>query len=115
MNSLNFANGTKIARTWSKDTTHRQGGRIAMTSSPLQTEIAAYEQIRSDLEAHHAGKFVVIYGPDLIGAFDTFDNAAREAVARFGRGPYLIRQVGAQPPPMPASVMYRPVMAGADR
>jgi hypothetical protein len=75
----------------------------------LETEIAAFERRREELEKYHNGKFVVFRGEELIGAFDTFDNAAREAVSRFGRGPYLIRQVGAPAPPMPASVMYRPV------
>jgi hypothetical protein len=75
----------------------------------LETEIAAFERQRGELEKHYRGKFVVFRGEDLVGAFDTFDNAAREAVSRFGPGPYLIRQVGAPPPVMPASVMYRPV------
>jgi len=75
----------------------------------LETEIAAFERQREELEKHHKGKFVVLRGEEMIGAFDTFDNAAREAVSRFGRGPYLIPQVSAPPPAMPASVMYRPV------
>jgi hypothetical protein len=77
----------------------------------LETEIAAFEARRAELEQHHNGKFVVFYGTELIGAFDTFDTAAREAIARFGRGPYLIRHVGAPPPAIPASVMYRSVAA----
>jgi hypothetical protein len=80
----------------------------------LETEIAAFESNQKELEQHHNGKYVVFRGDEFIGAFDTFDAAAREAVNRFGRGPYLIRQVGVPPPPMPASVMYQPVAAGAD-
>jgi len=75
----------------------------------LETEIAAFERQREELEKHYKGKFVIFRGEEMIGAFDSFDNAAREAVGRFGRGPYLIRQVSAPPPAMPASVMYRPV------
>jgi hypothetical protein len=75
----------------------------------LEIEIAAFERQREELEKHYKGKFVVFRGEEMIGAFDTFDNAAREAVSKFGRGPYLIRQVGAPPPVMPASVMYQPV------
>jgi hypothetical protein len=47
----------------------------------------------------------------LEGRFESFDEAAKTAVHRFGRGPYLIRQVGAGPITLPASVMYRPVYA----
>lgn len=75
----------------------------------LETEIAAYEGRREELEKHHMGKFVVFHGDEFIGAFDTLDNAAAEAVRRFGRGPYLIRQVGRPPITLPASVMYRSV------
>ena len=81
---------------------------------PLETEIAAFERMQNELEQHYKGKYVVFRGDEFVGAFDTFDTAAREAVNRFGRGPYLIRQVGASPPSMPASVMYRPVVASAD-
>jgi hypothetical protein len=80
----------------------------------LETEIAAFESHQKELEQHHNGKYVVFHGEEFVGAFDTFDAAAREAVNRFGRGPYLIRQVGAPPPSMPVSVMYHPVVASAD-
>jgi hypothetical protein len=78
-------------------------------SMALETEIAAFEAQKAALEQHHKGKFVVFHGGDFVGAFDTFDNAAREAVSRFGRGPFLIRQVGVEPPSIPASAMYRAV------
>jgi len=66
--------------------------------------------MRDTLEKHHMGKFVVIYDGEFINAFDTFDNAAKEAVGRFKSGPYLIRQVGSERVmPMPASVAFRSV------
>lgn len=81
----------------------------------LETEIAAFERQREALEKHYSGKFVVFHADEFVGAFDTLDNAAAEAVRRFGRGPYLIRQVGAPPVALPASVLYRPVDQIADR
>jgi hypothetical protein len=72
----------------------------------LDQEIAAFEAMRQDLEAHHRGKWALIRGSDLIDKFDTFDAAANAAVTRFGRGPYLIRQIGAPPVILPASAMY---------
>ena len=75
----------------------------------LATEIAAFQERLADLEEHHKGKWVIFHGDDLVGTFDTFENAAQDAVRRFGRGPYLIRQVGAGPVSLPASAMYRPV------
>jgi hypothetical protein len=75
--------------------------------NPLDIEIEAYEKQLPDLEKNHLGKFVVFKGGELIGAWDTFDAAAAASVARFGRGPYLIRQVGAPRPTLPASVLFR--------
>jgi hypothetical protein len=72
----------------------------------LVREIAAFEKRRGELEQHHLGKWVLFHGADFIGAYDSLDLAAADAVRQFGRGPYLIRQVGAPPMVMPTSVMY---------
>lgn len=73
----------------------------------IDAEITAYEERQDDLEAHHMGEWVVMKDGQLVGTFDSFEKAASIAVTRFGRGPYLIRQVGAPPITLPASVMYR--------
>ena len=73
----------------------------------LSHDIKAYETMQKDLELHHDGKWVVICEGDFVDAFDTLDAAASEAINRFGRGPYLIRRVGAPPLTLPASVMIR--------
>jgi hypothetical protein len=75
----------------------------------LGDEITAYDAIRADLEASCRGKFALVHDRVLVGTYDSFDAAAREAVHRFGRGPYLIRQIGAPPVTLPASVMYHPM------
>ncbi len=74
--------------------------------SKLKEEIAAYEDMRNDLEIEHFGKWVVIHDNKLLGAYDSFELAAEDAVKYFGRGPYLIRKVGAPPVTLPASVLY---------
>ncbi len=81
----------------------------------LETEIKAYEAQRAELEENHMGKYVIFHGGELVGVYDTLDSAAKEALRRFGRGPYLIRQVGAPPAALPASVLYRPVAGNANR
>ncbi len=74
--------------------------------STLSDEISTYESLRAELEASHMGKWVVVREKDLVGVFEDFQQAAGEAVRRFGRGPYLIRQVGAPSATLPASVVY---------
>jgi hypothetical protein len=72
----------------------------------LNQEIAAYQALRSELETTHFGKWALVHDQDLIDLFDDFDAAAADAVHRFGRGPYLIRQIGAPALTLPASVMF---------
>ena len=80
----------------------------------LTEELKAYERMRSTLETDHLGKWVVFHHQEFIGVFDSFETAAPFAVERFGRGPYLIRQIGAPPITLPASVLYRPVGSHAE-
>lgn len=72
----------------------------------IQDELKAFEKMRETLEAEHLGKWVLFYHQELIGTYDTFEAAAEQAVKRYGRGPYLIRQVGAPPVTLPISVMF---------
>lgn len=74
--------------------------------SDIDREIAAYETMRAELENQHMGEWVLVFDEKLVGVFPSFDEAAKEAVKKFSRGPYLIRQVGAPPITMPASVVY---------
>ena len=80
-----------------------------MTMALLSNEIAAYEEMRDVLEVDHFGEWVVVHNEQLVGTYDDFEAAAEEAVRQFGRGPYLIRQVGASPMSLPASLLYRPL------
>ena len=77
----------------------------------LDKDIAAYETRRQELETHHMGKWAVFHDAEMVSLYDSFELAAEDAVRRFGRGPYLIRQVGAPPLVLPASVMYSPTNA----
>jgi hypothetical protein len=76
----------------------------------LRDDIAAYDAMRLDLESSSLSKWVVFHHKELIGTFDSFDDAAKEAVRRYGRGPYLIRQIGASAIARPASVLYQAVL-----
>ena len=75
----------------------------------LDQEIATYERLRASLEAEHHLKWAVIHGDIHVGTYADFQEAAAEAVRRYGRGPYLIRQVGAPPVRLPSTELYEPV------
>jgi hypothetical protein len=70
----------------------------------LEDEIAAYDAMRGELEAKCIGKWVLVRSRELVRVFDSFEEAAELAVERFGRGPYLIRQVGGPPITLPAAL-----------
>ncbi len=75
----------------------------------LTKDLKKYKSMQAELEAKYMGKWVLIHNETLINTYNSFETAAEDAVARFGRGPYLIRQVGAPPIVLPASLMYQVV------
>ncbi len=95
--SLTFVQGRKIFGV----------GSVLSNVAELDQEIELYNGMKSELETHHMGKWVLIHDLKLISIHDSFESAAEDAVKKFGRGPYLLRQVGAPPVVLPASVMYR--------
>jgi len=80
---------------------------VAKDAAPLKDDIEAYEAKKTELEKDHLGEWTVFHGKILIDIYPDFETAAKDAVAKYGRGPFLIRQVGAPPVVLPASVMYR--------
>ena len=73
----------------------------------IEKEKMAYEAMQEDLEARHWGKWVVFYDMKFIGSYDSFHQASEVAVERFGRGPYLIKQVGEGPIALPPAVLFK--------
>lgn len=60
----------------------------------LDENIAVYDAMRDRLEQEYFGKWVVFYDREFVGSYEESDDAGYDAMRRFGRGPYLIRQVG---------------------
>jgi hypothetical protein len=75
-------------------------------TTPLAQERKLFEKLRPELEAKALGQWALIRDSEFIGTFSSFEAAAAEAVRRFGRGPYLIREIGAPDVTLPASVVY---------
>lgn len=75
-------------------------------STVLSEEQVAYEARRAELERDHSGEWVVFYGEELVGIYGDFQDAAEDALHKFGLGPYLIEQVGAPPPQVRSFLLY---------
>lgn len=78
-----------------------------MSAVKLSGNIAAYDELRSELEMDHNGEWVVIHDRKVSGYFGSMEEATQHAVEKHGSGPYLIRQIGAPPITLPTSVLYQ--------
>ena len=83
-------------------------GWQAMVATLLEN-IEEYDQMREVLETQYWGKWVVFYDRELVKIDESFQNVAEFAVVNYGRGPYLIRQVGEPPIMLPSSAIYHPI------
>jgi len=59
----------------------------------LDQEIRFYEENHEDWLARFPGKIVLVKGQELIGVFDTVDEALAEGARRFGLSSFLARRV----------------------
>ena len=61
----------------------------------LEKERKYFSEHLAELISQHSGKFVVIRDDELIGTFNTIEDALAEGARRFGLTPFLVRQVTA--------------------
>ena len=60
----------------------------------LVTEQAFYDRSASRLLAEYPNRYLLIHGENLLGAFESQDEAVRHGVQQFGREPFLVRRSG---------------------
>jgi hypothetical protein len=77
----------------------------AQPAASLEDNIAAYDDMRKELEESHFGKWVVFHDRRLFGFYASFSDAANAAMEAFGDDPYLIRQVRNYPEHLPVSAL----------
>jgi len=59
----------------------------------LREELAFCDAMKPEWLLAHEGKFVLIKGKELLGFFDTLEQAYSEGLKRLGNTPFLIKQV----------------------
>ena len=64
--------------------------------STLKENMAAYEAMQSDLERDYFGKWVVFHNEELVGSYETSEEADKAAIALIEPDSCLVKQVGAQ-------------------
>lgn len=60
---------------------------------PLETELAYYQRRRDELVARESGRFALIKGEQLIGVYDTLEEALTAGYSRFGLEPFLAKLI----------------------
>jgi hypothetical protein len=66
---------------------------MSQEEKPLQLEYRYYLQIKPELLKQSKGKFALIKGERLVGAFDTDADAYKAGLLEFGNTPFLITQI----------------------
>ncbi|MCY3777698.1 MAG: hypothetical protein OXH11_17115, partial [Candidatus Aminicenantes bacterium] len=61
-----------------------------MAGNDLSVETTIFKRHKAEFERDHRWEWIIIHGDDYVEFFEDFQVAAQTAVARFGRGPYLI-------------------------
>ena len=61
----------------------------------LEIERKYFSEHRAELLSRHSGKIVVIKDDQLVGAFNTIEEALAEGARRFGLTSFLVREVSA--------------------
>jgi len=74
----------------------------------LKDDIAAFETMGRDLEAHHLKEWVFFHRGHFEGVFPDFESPAEPALDRLDQEPYLIRQDGAGPVHLGGSMIFHP-------
>lgn len=67
----------------------------AAETSPLEQELAYFEQHRSELLGRAKGKFALIKADALVDTFDSQFDAIRAGYRKFGNEPFLVKQIAA--------------------
>lgn len=67
----------------------------------LEPELATFRRELSRLLADgHAGRYVLIFGNEVVGTWDTFDEAAEAGYLRSLSTPFLVKQIAEREEPL---------------
>ena len=73
-------------------------------TDPLGMEKTYLKKHQSELAEAYPGRYLVIQGEKVYGAFETYDQGVNEGVKMLGAGPFLVRSVLQPEDPPPLSI-----------
>ncbi len=60
---------------------------------PLRVEKGYLKTNQAELAAKYPGKYLVIQGESVVGAFDSYEEGVKAGATALGVGPFLVRSV----------------------
>jgi hypothetical protein len=70
----------------------------------LETELQAFDAALPELLMHHLDRFALFKGTELVGIFDSYEDAMRDGYTRFGLEPFFVGPVA---PPRTVAMFAR--------
>ncbi len=64
-----------------------------MEKNILKEELKTYEDNKAELLKSDRSKFVLIKGDKIIGIYDTYNDAIKIGIDKFGNVPFLVKQI----------------------
>ena len=64
-----------------------------MEPERLKTELDTYLRHKDELVRESEGKYVVVHGDEVVGVWDTYEDALRAGYEKVGLEPFLVKQV----------------------
>lgn len=64
---------------------------MSYETDPLSAEKALFNSQRDELAARYPGHYLLIKAEEVVGAYQTFDEAVDAGVEKFGAGPFLVQ------------------------
>lgn len=62
-------------------------------TSELEKELETFEAHKVELLAKSCGRFALVKGDEVVGTFDTTDDAIQHGYERFGNVPFLVKEI----------------------
>lgn len=64
----------------------------------LEKETATFQREHMRLVAESQGKFALVHGDDVVGTFDSYEDAIKIGYSKFGLEPFMVKQISAVEP-----------------
>lgn len=64
-----------------------------MVKNIFSKELETYEKNKQKLLKDSRGKFVLIKGEEIVNVFDTYSDAVKVGIDKFGNTPFLVKQI----------------------